>query len=108
MLFGQWIIDGPPGLKITMRAAPAECPVFYPRHLELSLWSVPMRIAAWWTRVDAGDCGGKTNDQYTAGFEVRCRFSHVYPSIESISLNPSAVTSISATVRSRFICSSPF
>src|SRR5947209_109586 len=84
-LLGQWIIDGPPGLEITMRAAPAEGPVFHPRHLELSLWSVPMRIAAWCTRVDAGDCGGKTNDQYTAGFEVSCRFSHVYSSIDSIS-----------------------
>src|SRR6266516_6575581 len=104
MLFGQRIIDGPPGLEITMRAAPAKCPVFCPRHLELSLWSVPMRIAAWWTRVDAGDCGGKTNDQYTAGFEVSCRFSHVYSSIDSISLTSSAVSSISETVRSCFMC----
>src|SRR5438093_12378704 len=105
MLFGQRIIDGPPGLEITMRAAPAEGPVFHPRHLELSLWSVAMRIAAWRTRLDAGDCGGKTNDPYTAGFEVSCRFSHVYPSLDSISLTYSAVSSISETVISCFICS---
>src|SRR3989442_5576610 len=104
MLLGQWIMEGPPGLEIPMRAAPAEGPVFHPRHLELSLWSVPMRIAAWGTRVDAGDCGGKTNDQYTAGFEVSCRFSHVYPSIDSISLTSSAVSSISETFRSCLPC----
>src|SRR5437773_12480017 len=105
MLFGQRIIDGPPGLEITMRAAPAEGPVFHPRHLELSLWSVAMGIAAWRTRLDAGDCGGKTNDGYTAGFEVRCRFSHVYPLMDSVSLTSSPVTAISVTVRSCFIYS---
>src|SRR5439155_24363875 len=105
MVVGQGIIHGPPGLQLTIRAAPAEGPVFHPRHLELSLWSVAMRIAAWRTRLDAGDCGGKTNDPYTAGFEVSCRFSHVYPSMDSISLTSSAVSSISETVRSCFICS---
>src|SRR5207247_9060587 len=79
-------------------------PYIHPLQWDLSLWSVRMRIAGWWTRVDAGDCGGKTNDQYTAGFEVSCRFSHVYPSIDSISLTSSAVSSISETVRSCFIC----
>ena len=67
MLFGQWVIDRPPGLEEASRTATAKRFVNHARHMELGLGPVRAYIAASLRRPAAGRSCQQTDDQASGG-----------------------------------------
>ena len=112
VLFGIWVVDGPPRLDEPMGTGTAKGPVFHARHMELgsrmklSLWRGLVYKAASIPYLAAGDSGHEAEDQSGRGCERY--FPALLPSVTHVQAIPSSFSEGATTLLGRMAASVPF